>query len=154
MSKKGVTVIEMVVVVVILILLAIMAIWSAQRPSAEAEAAVIYSELRSVYLGVSKIKSEYESMTIDEYTAGEQFCEEYKEDGEAVEGWYVIYGLDDVTKYDENVLNNYGVAELKRSYKVNFDTGEVEFLNGPVKVGEYEVNSYDQIKQLMDSGVI
>ena len=70
-----------------------------------------------------------------------------------VPNWYVIYGMDN-PKYSEEVLESFGLDELKRNYKVNFETAEVEFLNGPVEIGEYEINSYEDMVTLMESGVI
>ena len=51
-------------------------------------------------------------------------------------------------------MKNLGVDELKRNYKVNFKTAEVEFLDGEVTVGEYKINSYEDMKTLMESGAI
>lgn len=154
MRNKGVTIVEMVIVVLILIILAIIAIWSSRKPSLQAEASVIYSELKGVYTGVLKIRQEYELRNFEDYTEGQHYNAKLTDGSDnVVEDWYVIYGMDDM-RYNEEIIKNIGVDELKRNYKVNFETAEVEFLDGFIKVGEYEINSYEDIKTLMESGVI
>lgn len=154
MKNKGITIIEMVIVVLILILLAVIAIWSAKKTSLEAEAALISTELKAVHTGVIKIKQEYELQNFEDYTPGEHYNVELTDDADnVVPDWYVIYGISD-TRYNEKIMQNLGVDELKRNYKVNFETSDVEFLDGPVMIGEYEVNSYDDMVTLMNSGVI
>ena len=153
MKNKGITMIEMVIVVIILILLAIIAIYTSRKPSLEAEAAVIYSEIKAVRTGVLKIQQEY-NLGICDYTSGEHYNSVLLDETDTVvPNWYVIYGMDN-PKYSEEVLENFGLDELKRNYKVNFETAEVEFLNGPVELGEYEINSYEDMVTLMESGVI
>jgi len=154
MKNKGITMIEMVIVVIILILLAIIAIYTSRKPSLEAEAAVIYSEIKAVRTGVLKIQQEY-NLGICDYTSGEHYSSLLidETDSDVPKKWYVIYGMDN-PKYSQEVLENFGLDELKRNYKVNFETAEVEFLNGPVEIGEYEIHSYDEMVTLMESGVI
>lgn len=153
MKNKGITMIEMVIVVIILILLAIIAIYTSRKPSLEAEAAVIYSEIKAVRTGVLKIQQEY-NLGICDYTSGEHYNNVLRDETDTVvPNWYVIYGMDN-PKYSEEVIENFGLDELKRNYKVNFETAEVEFLNGPVEIGEYEINSYEEMVTLMESGVI
>lgn len=154
MKNRGVTIIEMVIVVIILILLAIIAIWSSRSTSVKAEAAVIWSELRAVHAGVLKIKQEYDLEIFEDYVQGQHYNAPYTDASDnIVPDWYVIYGLDDV-RYSEEIMENIGVDELKRNYKVNFKTAEVEFLDGSVTVDGYNINSYEDMKTLMDSGVI
>lgn len=153
MKNKGITMIEMVIVVIILILLAIIAIYTSKKPSLEAEAALVYSELKAVHTGVLKVQQEY-NLGFHEYTSGEHYSSLLLDESNVVvPNWYVIYGINNA-KYDVNVLENLGIDELKRDYKVNYQTAEVEFLNGPVKVGEYEIKSYKDMVTLMESGVI
>lgn len=154
MKNKGITIVEMVIVVLILILLAIIALWSSKRTSVEAEAALIFSELKAVHTGIIKIKQEYELENFEDYTAGEHYNTELTDASDnVIDDWYVIYGIDD-SRYNKKIMQNLGVDELKRNYAVNFNTSEVRFLDGPVKIYEYEVNSYDEMKRLMESGVI
>lgn len=153
MKNKGITMIEMVVVVIILILLAIIAIYTSRKPSLEAEASVIYSEMKAVRTGVLKIRQEYD-LGLHEYTSGEHYNTVLLDGTDAVvPDWYVIYGMED-SRYSDEILENYGIDELKRNYKINFETAEVEFLNGPIELGEYEINSYEDMVTLMESGVI
>lgn len=150
-NNKGITIVEMVVVVLILILLAIISVWSSKRTNVQAEATMIYSELNAMHKGVLKIRSEYNNEIIDAYTSGEHYNTQIVDSDNDV--WYVIYGMGN-DNYSEKIMNNLGIDEIKRDYKVNYDTAEVEFLNGPVKVDEYEINSYEDIKTLMESGVL
>lgn len=151
MKNKGITIIEMVVVVLILILLAIVALWSSQRVTLESEATVVYGEFKAVHTGVLKINQEYNLEIIEDYTAGEHYNSSYTDENGKT--WYVIYGMND-THYDEDIIKNLGIDEIKRNYKVNFETGEVEYLDGSVKIGEYEVDSYEDMQTLMESGAI
>lgn len=154
MKNKGITLIEMVVVVLILILIAIIAIWSSKKTTIEAETAVIFSELKAVHTGVLKVQGEYNAEIIEDYKAGEQYNTECQDaSGIVIPDWYIIYGMTSPS-YSETVLENLGIDELKRDYKVNFKEAKVEFLNGPVSVGEYEINSYDEMLVLMESGAI
>lgn len=151
MNNKGITVVEMVIVVLILILLAIISIWSTKATNTKAEAAVVYSELSAVYKGVLKIRGEYNAEIIEDYAPGEHYNGSFTDASGDV--WYTIYGISD-PNYSEKIMYNLGIDEIKRNYKVSFDDAEVEFLDGPVKINEYEVNSYDDMKTLMESGVI
>jgi len=153
MHRRGVTIIEMVIVVLILIILAIIAIWSSRKPSIQAEASAVYSELKAVYTGVLKIKQEYELENFEDYTEGVHYNAKEIDSADSNKTWYIIYGIGD-SRYNEKIMENLGVDELKRNYRVDFDTADVEFLDGPVKVDEYEIDSYDDIKTLMESGVI
>ena len=154
MKNKGVTLIEMVIVVIILILLAIIAIWSSTRTSTEAELALLHSEFKAVYTGLLKINQEYNLEIFDDYTSGEHYNSVLTDDSDnIVPDWYVIYGMNDV-RYSEEIMDNFGIKELKRNYKVNFKTLEVELLDGPVTVDKYEIDSYDDVKSLEESGVI
>lgn len=151
MKNKGLTIVEMVVVVLILILLALIGIWSTKGTNTKAEATLIYSELSAMHKGVLKVRGEYNAEIIDNYTQGVHYHGQITDASGDV--WYTIYGIDD-PNYNETILYNLGIDEIKRNYKVDFDDAKVEFLDGPVKIDEYEVNSYEDMKTLMESGVI
>lgn len=151
MKKRGFTIIEMVVVVLILIIISIAAVWGSKPVNTKAELANVESELKAVRTGVIRINSDYNNGIIDEYTSGEHYNTTIVEDdGKA---WYVIYGIGN-SNCNEDILDNLGVSDLKRDYKVNYETLDVEFLNGPVTVGEYKINSYEDMQTLIESGVI
>lgn len=154
MWKKGITMIEMVIVVIILIILAITALWSSKKINLEAESAVILSELKAVYTGVLKIKQEYDLENFEDYESGEHYNALLTDElDNIVPDWYVIYGINDV-RYSEEIMKNLGVDELKRNYKVNFNTADVEFLDEPLILDKYQINSYEDMKTLEESGVI
>lgn len=154
MNKKGITLIEMVIVVIILIILAITALWSTKQITSKAEADMLLAELKAVYTGVLKIRQEYNLENFENYTQGEHYNDVLTDASDnVVDDWYVIYGMDDV-RYDKKIIRNLGVDELKRNYKVNFEEADVEFLDGPVTIDKYEINSYEDMKTLQESGVI
>jgi hypothetical protein len=165
MNKRGITIIELVIVVIILILLSILSIWIGMNSDVfnKAEAATAFSEMKAVYTGVIHIRDRYNIGTIDSYEKGRDYCEVAKESGE-----YYIYGLDAsnlssinikdtsgnvMNLYNEEVVKNLGISELKRSYKVSFDKGTVELVN-PLVIGAYEVKSYEDMISIQESGVI
>lgn len=154
MKQKGLTMMELVVVVILLIVLAVIAIYASNRPNREAEAAVLFTEMKAVQEGILKIRTEIGlGDTGEDYQAGIHYNEVYQEGGSEVPGWYIIYGISD-PQYNKTVLQNLGVQDLKHNYKVNFDTAEVELLDGPIAIGEYKIRTYQEMKNLMESGVI
>ena len=154
MKNKGITIIEMVIVILILILLAIVTIWSSKETGLKAEATVLYGELKAMHTGVLKIQQEYNLEIFDDYTKGVHYNDEYRDASDnIVDDWYIVYGIDHAG-YDEEVVGQLGLDEIKRNYKINFEDAKVEFLDGGVMLGEYKINSYEDMVTLMESGAI
>ena len=159
-NNKGVTIIELVVVIIILVILAVIAIWSTSNIVRKAEATAVFTEFKAVYNGAIQLQNYYNTETLDEYRIDHEYCNKFHEDGKT---WYVIYGLnheDDKIasgdRYSDQVINTWGLDELKRSYEVTLD-GEIHirlFNNEYVTVGGYIVRSYDDILTLQESGAI
>jgi len=158
--NKGVTIIELVVVIIILVILAVIAIWSTANTVRKAEAASVFTEFKAVYNGAIQLQNFYNAETLEEYRIDHEYCNKFQEDGKT---WYIIYGLnhkDDKIasgdRYSDEVIKNWGVDELKRSYEVTLD-GEIKirlYNNEYVTVGGYIVRSYDDILTLQESGAV
>ena len=151
-SKRGITLIELVVVIIILLLLAIIAIFGTRKVSEKAEAASVISEFKSVYTSVTAMKDMYNSGY--DLIEGQDYCEKISD--ASGDSWYVIYGLQDGDKYNEELVNKHlGMDELKRSYefriyekKFNSDV-EVRYYDGRYTVvSGYNIRSYDDIKNV------
>ena len=159
-SKKGITLIELVVVIIILILLAVIAILNSKPTQERAEYAAVLSEFKAVYTAVNTMK--------DLYNQGYDLVpgEDYNEIADYGSGdlWYVVFGVQDynedpnLNKYDERiVIKHFGVDELKRSYEFKIhesnlldqDDVEVRFYNGrSVNVAGYEIRSYEDVQSI------
>jgi len=125
----------------------------------KAEVATAFSEIKAVYTGVIHIRDRYNIGTIDNYEEGRDYCAKYTKDGDTKQ-YYLIYGLDvegyasgERFNYNEAVIKNLGISELKRTYIVSFDDGYVELLQ-PLIIGAYEVRTYEDMINIQESGVI
>ena len=68
--------------------------------------------------------------------------------------WYEIYGMDKGEQYyNSNVRKNLDMDTIKRSYKVNFTTGDVK-LSQSLKLLDTTVSTYDEIRALAESDKI
>jgi Tfp pilus assembly protein FimT len=151
--KKGVTLIELVIVIIILILLAVIAIWNTDKSMQEAEAATIISEFKAVYQAVTMIKDNYNAGY--DLVQNHDYCETITDDDG--ETWYVIYGLQDDDKYDEQLVTKYlGLTELKRSYEYKINENgsyssdvDVRYYNGrSALVSGFRVKTYEDIRNV------
>ncbi len=159
-SKKGVTIIELVVVIIILILLAVIAILNTKPTQEKAEYTAILSEFKAVYTAVNTIKDMYNQGY--DLVEGVDYCTTANYGSGEV--WYVVYGLQDynsdesLNKYNEEiVMKRYGVDELKRSYEfrilnsnvINQDDVEVRYYDGRVaNVAGFDVRTYEDVKSI------
>jgi Tfp pilus assembly protein PilE len=156
LNKKGLTIIELVVVIIILILLAVIAVWSTSNIMKKAESASIYAEFKAVYSSAIQLKNYYNAETIDDYQEGRDYCASLLDaDGRR---WYVVYGLNhtDDGRYNEAVIKNLGMDELKRSYQFTLDDEVVlRYYNDEyTTVAGYRVRTYEDILALQESGAI
>ncbi len=162
-NKKGITIIEIMIVVIILILLAVIAIFNANKPMEMAKAMSIKEEFGALYTGLTNLQTLY-NLGLIEYTSGEHYSSSFEDDNHDI--WYIVYGLDnasnnaDDNKYDEKIIKNLGLDELKRSYEFRMrdyaldkDDIKIRFLNNEyVEVNGYRVRTYDDIIDLIDKG--
>ena len=152
-SKKGITLIELVVVIIILILLAVIAIWNTNSSMTKAEAMVVINEFKAVYQAVSVMRDNY-NLGYDT-TLGKDYCEILPD---ASGDWYVVYGIDSPAFYNDEVVTKYlGIDELKRSYDFRWmaENGhelndiEIRFHGGKhVDVAGYSIGTYEELRSI------
>ena len=65
---------------------------------------------------------------------------------------YIIYGISE-PEYSTTIIENVNVDELKRTYLVKFETGEIK-LEEPATIGEYKIETYEDMETVMESGAI
>ncbi len=165
-SKKGITIIELVVVIIILILLAIIAIFNANKPWLMAQAMAYNEEFKAVYGSLSNLQTQY-NMDIFDFEQGEHYYESFEEDGNT---WYRIYGLNylntstDQTfiETNEKIIKNLGLSGLKLSYEYrlrdenkNIDDIEIRLMGGDyIELKGYKIRTYSEMQELINSGAI
>lgn len=145
MKNKGVSMIELVIVIVLLIMIAAFAIFSTKTTNLQAEATLLYTEMKALREGIRIVYQDYSYGIIDEIEEGKYY-------NTMDNGWYVIYGIND-PEYSPTIIENINVDELKRTYLVSFETGEIK-LEEPVKIGEYKIETYEDMETVMESGAI
>ncbi len=166
MSKKGITIIEIVIVIIILILLAVIAIYNANKPLGMAQVAAYNQEFRSLYSALSYMKDRYNNGLID-LDEGEYFYSSFERDGDT---WYTIYGLNQTgistdtgfIETNEHIIENLGLSELKFSYEyslrnesANKDDIKIKLLGDDyIDIKGYKIRTYDEMQELLESGAI
>lgn len=145
MKNKGVSMIELVIVIVILIMIASFAIMSTKTTNLQAEATLLYTEMRALKTGVLSVKQDYDYGIIDSIDK-----DKYYNDVE--DDWYIIYGVGEL-EYSEEIMKNLSLDELKRTYLVDYETGDVK-LQESVTIGDYKIETYDDIEKIIKSGAI
>ena len=145
MKNKGVSMIELVIVIILLIMIAAFAIFSTKTTNLQAEATLLYTEMKALYGGIRAVYQDYNYGIIDELEEGKHYN---KKDGE----WYVIYGISE-PEYSPEIIENINVDELKRTYLVKFETGEIK-LEEPATIGEFKIQTYEDMETVMESGAI
>ena len=147
-NSKGVTMIELVIVMIIIVLIAGFAVFNGRSSIDKAEVAEIYSE-------ISNVKSAVNGVMVQMNLEGKEkdngwLTSFYNASGD---GWYEIYGAEKSEYATSDVRKNLGLDEIKRSYQVNFETGEVQ-LSVPVQLFDRTVQTYDDIRALAESDKI
>lgn len=145
MKNKGVSMIELVIVIVILIMIAAFAILSTQTTNLQAEATLLYTEMKALKKGVLSVKQDYDYGIIDTLEEGKHY-------NVIEDGFYVIYGISE-PEYSEEIIENLSLDELKRTYLVDYATGDIE-LEESVTIGDYKIKTYDDIEKIIQSGAI
>lgn len=139
-TNRGISLIELVIVMIIMILIISFAVYSGIDSISKAEATELYEEMNSMVSAVNGVMVRKELGEYDDAWLANYYNEDLQN------GWYLI-------KADSSKSQNLGVDSLKRNYLVNFETGEV-ILETPVVVLETEVQTYDSIRQLVESDKI
>ena len=163
MSKKGITIVEIVVVIIILILLAVIAIFNTNRTMEMAQAMAYKEEFAALYSALTNLQTQY-NLGFIEYTSGENYYSSFVNHEDNDNTWYTIYGLNNVSEvgYSEKIIKNLGLDELKRSYEFrlrddynNKDDIQIKLLGDDyLDVKGYRIRTYDDILELMESGAI
>ena len=113
----------------------------------KAEAAAVISEFKSVYTSVNAMKDMYNAGY--DLHSGEDYCEKSGD-------WYIIYGLQDGAKYNEEIVTKHlGMDELKRSYEFKINEDEfnsdvqVRYYDGRYTiVSGYNIRTYDDLRSV------
>ena len=163
MSKKGITIVELVVVIIILILLSIIAIFNTNKTMVMSEAMAYKQEFTALYTALTNLQMQYNLGEI-EYTQGEHYYSSREDADDNNNTWYTVYGLNNYSEegYSEKIIENLGLDELKRSYefrlydnKTEKDDIAIRFIgNDYVEINGYKVRTYEDIVNLMNSGAI
>ncbi len=166
MSKKGITIIELVVVIIILILLAIIAIFNTNKPWLKSKAMAYNEEFKALYSSLTNLQTLYNTGIVD-LEQGEYFYASTRISGDM---WYTLYGQNyiqtsfdtDFIKTNEKIIKNLGLSTLKLSYqfklrdeKNNKDDIQIRLLGDDyIELKGYKIRTYEQMKELLDSGAI
>lgn len=150
-KNNGVSMIELVIVIIILVLIAGFSVFSGRQSIEKAEAMEIYVEMNNIIKAVNGV------MTQRELEGGDDnwiIANGYCESGDSGDkGWFEIYGMDN-PKYEESTLrNNLNMDVIRRSYDVNYDTGEV-ILHEAVELYGNKIRTYESLKALVESDKI
>lgn len=169
-SKKGVSLIELVIVIIIILIITTFSILSGNESINQATATEIYTEINSMReaansinikkelnQGFSVVKGEHYDVKASELAPTETDFEiMYNltvESGD-FDDLYIIYGMDENEKYKtSDVKKSYGLDAIKHTYLVNFDKSKVDLLKS-VKIDKREVRTFEQIRALVDDGEI
>ena len=163
MSRKGITIVELVVVIIILILLSIIAIFNTNKTMVLSEGMAYKQEFTALYQALANLQMQYNLGDI-EYTEGEHYYSSFEDPEDNNNTWYTVYGLNnyDQAGYSDKIIENLGLDELKRSYefrlydnKAEKDDIAIRFMgNDYVEIGGYKVKTYEDIVNLMNCGAI
>lgn len=150
-DNRGVSLVELVVVMIILVLIAAFAFYNGYQSIEKTEATEIYVEMSNLMKAVQGVMAQKE---FDE--GGEDWIIEngFSEEGDSGNnGWFNVYGVGDPRYGTSNLRKKLNLDTIKRNYRVNYDTGEVE-LSTPVEVLGRYVRSYDSVRALVESDKI
>lgn len=167
-KQSGVTMLELVLALVVIIIIASFAVYSGKDALDQAKAAEVYAEISSIREAANGINVKKEMNSDFVLTKGVHYDEKATEitaskadfeteynlilDDEEYSRLYVIYGMDELEKYQaSSVKNEYGLDAIKHSYIVNFDDVRVDLLRS-VSISDRNVKTFDQIRELVDDG--
>ena len=135
-SNKGISLVELVIVMIIMILLVSFTVFKGIDSINKSEATELYEEMTALKTAVSgimtqKFVGEYDDEWLKSY---------YNED--VGNGWYEIKSTKEAGASGD-LAAKYGVDTIRRSYLINFETGEIT-LSKPV----------DSVRALVESNRI
>lgn len=139
-SKRGISMIELVIVMIIMILIISFAVYSGIDSVGKAEATELYQEMNSMLSAVNGVASQ---KILGDYD--DEWLKNYY-DVDLGNGWYLVESSGDKAE-------NLGMETIRRNYLINFETGEI-MLETPVKVLDTNVQTYDSVRNLVESDKI
>lgn len=142
-KQNGVSMIEVVISIIILLFIAFFSIYNARNSVPTAEAAEVYSEMRSVEQAVEAVK--LEMLMDDEFELKKD--EHYDETSGSD---YIIYGS---LNHEVKAAKALGISNLKRDYIVNYSTGYFE-LKEEVSINGTKVKTLESVQSMIDGGNI
>ena len=166
MSKKGITIIEIIVVITILMILAIIAIYNSNKTYDMAKLTAYNQEFVSLYGALTNVKNQYNYGLI-ELTSGEHYYSSYTKSGDT---WYTVYGMNEISESEdpdfievnEKIIKSLGLSDLKLSYdykirdsKTGKDVLEIKLSHDDfIEIKGYRVRTYNDMQNLKESGAI
>ncbi len=157
--NSGVSMIELVVVVIIIMMIAAFAISSGSETLNEADVTDVYVEISAIKDVANSIiltKDMDDSFVLQQgkhydipfvaasgVTYGTNVTSH-------TEDWYIILGIEKEGYNTSVVKDTYGLESVKRSYIINFETGEVE-LYEPLTIENTSVRTYDEIRRVAEN---
>ncbi|MBQ9266877.1 MAG: type II secretion system protein [Clostridia bacterium] len=143
-KEEGISMIEVVVSIIILLMIALFAIYSAQSSAAHAKAVEVYAEMLSVQQAVETVRSQIALQDDFEPLQGVHFDAELSDDNAVI-----IYGSMQGTTSE--VAKNLGINNLKRTYLVNFDSGDIRLME-PVDIQGTKIQTLSDAESLVNKG--
>ena len=150
-NNRGISLIELAIVIIILIIIAGLAVFSGKESVDKAEVTEIFAEVSNIKNAVNGVIVQ---MNLEEKENDSEWLKKFYDTTTSEASWYEIYGMDKGEQYyNSNVRKNLDMDTIKRSYKVNFTTGDVK-LSQSLKLLDTTVSTYDEIRALAESDKI
>lgn len=145
-NNKGISLVELVIVMIIMILLVSFTVFKGIDSISKAEATELYEEMTALKTAVNGIMTQKH---IGEYD--DEWLKDYY-NADVGNGWYEIKSTKEAGTSDD-LAAKYEVDIIRRSYLVNFETGEVT-LSKPVEIMGTSLRSYESVRALVESNRI
>lgn len=150
-SNRGVSMLELVIVMIIMVMIAAFAIFNGSKSIDQAEATELYVEMSNIQKAVNGVMFQRELESGDDNWIVDNGYVETGDTG--TNGWYYIYGIGEPAYETSTLRKKLNMDSIKRTYRVNYTTGEVE-LAKPIEVLGSYVRSYESVRALVESDKI
>ena len=145
--NHGITVVELVIVMIIMILLVTFTVYTGIDSVEKAEVTELYEEMTSVRNAVNAVMMQQVWEDKDD-----TWLEGYYNTNQG-NGWYIIKATEDLTAGVVDVSQKFDIDPIRRSYMVNYETGEI-MLSENLEVLGTSVRTYDSVRALVESNNI
>lgn len=145
-KNQGISLIELVIVIIILILIAGFAVFNGRNTIEKADATELFAEMTNMKKAVSSVIIKKDLESGDDNWLKDYYDEVVNKD----KSLYLIYGMDNNKYKSSNVRKNIDMDVIKRSYIVNYETGEVTFSEAIEVLGN-SVRTYDSLRAIIES---